>query len=130
MMKLHVLVSSSKLEVIPFLFNAKLYYCCLLDDCVETLVNTPFRFHHVTPNFIYVGQSPLGLVLYCYLNMPTINKAYLILSYLILSCLVLSYLYKEGVILPKNHHRLERSAHWHCHCQESWILQDSLTWLN
>jgi hypothetical protein len=30
-------------------------------------------------------KSPLGLVLYCYLNMPTINKTYLILSYLILS---------------------------------------------
>ena len=29
-------------------------------------------------------KSPLGLVLYCYLNMPTINKTYLILSYLIL----------------------------------------------
>jgi hypothetical protein len=28
-------------------------------------------------------KSPLGLVLYCYLNMPTINKTYLILSYLI-----------------------------------------------
>ena len=28
-------------------------------------------------------KNPLGLVLYCYLNMPTINKAYLILSYLI-----------------------------------------------
>jgi len=27
-------------------------------------------------------KSPLGLVLYCYLNMPTINKTYLILSYL------------------------------------------------
>ena len=26
-------------------------------------------------------KSPLGLVLYCYLNMPTINKTYLILSY-------------------------------------------------
>ena len=25
-------------------------------------------------------KSPLGLVLYCYLNMPTINKTYLILS--------------------------------------------------
>jgi len=24
-------------------------------------------------------KSPLGLVLYCYLNMPTINKTYLIL---------------------------------------------------
>ena len=31
-------------------------------------------------------KSPIGLVLYCYLNMPTINKTYLILSYLILSC--------------------------------------------
>jgi hypothetical protein len=30
-------------------------------------------------------KSPLGLVLYCYLNMPTINKTYLILS-------ILSYL--------------------------------------
>ena len=30
-------------------------------------------------------KSPLGHALYCYLNMPTINKAYLILSYLILS---------------------------------------------
>ena len=30
-------------------------------------------------------KSPLGLVLYCYLNMPTINKTYLILSYLILN---------------------------------------------
>ena len=30
-------------------------------------------------------KSPQGLVLYCYLNMPTINKTYLILSYLILS---------------------------------------------
>ena len=29
-------------------------------------------------------KSPLELVLYCYLNMPTINKTYLILSYLIL----------------------------------------------
>jgi len=29
-------------------------------------------------------KSPLGLVLYCYLNMLTINKTYLILSYLIL----------------------------------------------
>ena len=28
-------------------------------------------------------KSPLGLVLYCYLNMPTINKTYLILSYLV-----------------------------------------------
>ena len=28
-------------------------------------------------------KNPLGLELYCYLNMPTINKAYLILSYLI-----------------------------------------------
>ena len=28
-------------------------------------------------------KSPLGLVLYCYLNMPTINKTDLILSYLI-----------------------------------------------
>ena len=27
-------------------------------------------------------KSPLGLVLYCYLNMPTINKTYLVLSYL------------------------------------------------
>jgi hypothetical protein len=27
-------------------------------------------------------KSPLGLVLYCYLNMPTINKTDLILSYL------------------------------------------------
>jgi hypothetical protein len=25
-------------------------------------------------------KSPLGLVLYCYLNMPTIDKTYLILS--------------------------------------------------
>jgi hypothetical protein len=25
-------------------------------------------------------KSPLGLVLYCYLNMPTINKTYFILS--------------------------------------------------
>jgi hypothetical protein len=25
-------------------------------------------------------KSPLGLVLYCYLNMPTINKTYIILS--------------------------------------------------
>ena len=25
-------------------------------------------------------KSPLGLVLYCYLNMPTINKTYLILQ--------------------------------------------------
>ena len=30
-------------------------------------------------------KSPLGLVLYCYLNMRTINKTDLILSYLILS---------------------------------------------
>ena len=30
-------------------------------------------------------KSPLGLVLYCYLNMPTINKTDLILSYLILT---------------------------------------------
>ena len=29
-------------------------------------------------------KTPLGLVLFCYLNMPTINKTYLILSYLIL----------------------------------------------
>ena len=29
-------------------------------------------------------KSPLGLVLYCYLNMPTINKTYPILSYPIL----------------------------------------------
>ena len=29
---------------------------------------------------IFSVKSPLGLVLYCYLNMPTINKAYLILS--------------------------------------------------
>jgi len=29
-------------------------------------------------------KSSLGLVLYCYLNMPTINKTYLILSYLTL----------------------------------------------
>ena len=36
-------------------------------------------------------KSPLGLVLYCYLNMTTINKTYLILSYLILSYLILSY---------------------------------------
>jgi hypothetical protein len=27
-------------------------------------------------------RQTLGLVLYCYLNMPTINKIYLILSYL------------------------------------------------
>jgi hypothetical protein len=27
-------------------------------------------------------KNPLGLVLYCYLNMLTINKTYLILSYL------------------------------------------------
>jgi hypothetical protein len=27
-------------------------------------------------------KSPLGLLLYCYLNMPTINKTYLILFYL------------------------------------------------
>ena len=27
-----------------------------------------------------VVYRPLGLVLYCYLNMPTINKTYLILS--------------------------------------------------
>jgi hypothetical protein len=33
-------------------------------------------------------KSPLGLVLYCYLNMPTINKTYLILSYLILSYVI------------------------------------------
>ena len=26
------------------------------------------------------NKSPLGLVLYCYLNMPTINKTYLILT--------------------------------------------------
>jgi hypothetical protein len=26
-------------------------------------------------------KSPLGLVLYCYLNMPTINKTYIILFY-------------------------------------------------
>ena len=36
-------------------------------------------------------KSPLGRVLYCYLNMPTINKTYLILSYLILSYLIVSY---------------------------------------
>jgi len=33
-------------------------------------------------------KSPLGLVLYCYLNMPTINKTCLILSYLILSYVI------------------------------------------
>ena len=27
-------------------------------------------------------KGPLGFVLYCYLNMPTINKTYLILSYI------------------------------------------------
>jgi len=26
------------------------------------------------------SKGPLGLVLYCYFNMPTINKTYLILS--------------------------------------------------
>ena len=35
-------------------------------------------------------KSPLGLVLYCYLNMPTMNKTYLILSYL--QCVFLSQL--------------------------------------
>jgi len=36
-------------------------------------------------------KSPLGFVLYCYLNMPTINKTYLILSYLILSYLRMGF---------------------------------------
>ena len=44
-------------------------------------------------------KSPLGLVLYCYLNMPTINKTYLILSYLILSYLNLTYLILSYLIL-------------------------------
>ena len=43
-------------------------------------------------NLFMPVKSPLGRVLYCYLNMPTINKTYLILSYLILSYLILSYL--------------------------------------
>jgi hypothetical protein len=33
-------------------------------------------------------KSPVGLVLYCYFNMPTINKTYLIL-----------YLYIDGIII-------------------------------
>ena len=37
----------------------------------------------VNPQIHANVMRPLGLVLYCYLNMPTINKTYLILSYLI-----------------------------------------------
>jgi len=41
------------------------------------LLTAPFWIMH-----IFSVKSPLGLVLYCYLNMPTINTTYLILSYL------------------------------------------------
>jgi hypothetical protein len=57
-------------------------------------------------------KSPLGLVLYCYLNMPTINKTYLILSYplkaiitlLLMPFEILTRLFREiwGIALKKN----------------------------
>ena len=40
-------------------------------------------------------KSPLGLVLYCYLNMPTINKTYLILS---LSYLFVVYFHCSSIV--------------------------------
>ena len=45
-------------------------------------------------------KSPLGLVLFCYFNMPTINTTYLILSYLIL--LSMPYAYYSFILKSKS----------------------------
>jgi hypothetical protein len=70
-----------------------------VSDCLPTILFLTPKFSKIVhfviqaPNFAYVCylvhietisvsvKSPLGLVLYCYLNMPTINKTYLILSW-------------------------------------------------
>ena len=62
-------------------------------SCVNILYQTVHSVECITYSKAHVNlmsvKSPLGLVVYCYLNMPTINKTYLILSYLILSYLIL-----------------------------------------
>ena len=93
-------LSSSPVLCGLMLFNLQFSMLCFVDHCLSfnlffpwslycinfhsrlliTILISLSLFSHVQHKYLSV-KSPLGLVLYCYLNMPTINKTYLILSY-------------------------------------------------
>ena len=58
-------------------------------------------------------KSPLGLVLYCYLNMPTINKTYLILSYTPAPPEEVGILFDLYPSVPGIFSRIFLSNYWH-----------------